>query len=81
MSSSPKCLACPHLAKQHNLEDGSDRKCRVKILTGWSTEAQQYLSSKPCGCPGYEGLDPNDCCACEYVPTSPNCVRCGKVKV
>jgi hypothetical protein len=78
---SPKCPACPHFARQHNLD--GDRKCRVHSLSGWSDEKQQYLRSTPCGCPGFPaGLETAaDHCACEFVPASNHCVHCGKVKV
>jgi hypothetical protein len=76
---SPKCPECPHFARQHNLD--GDRRCRVRILTGWSDDKQQYLSSRPCNCPGCPpDIELTDC-ACEFVPTSPQCVHCGKVKV
>jgi hypothetical protein len=74
---SPKCLACPHLAKQHNLDKGGDRCCRVKILSGWSDEKNTYTASKRCGCPGYAGLDPDaDSCAHEFLKEG-GCVHCG----
>jgi hypothetical protein len=74
---SPKCPECPHQAHQHNLHGNG--KCRVRILTGWDHQTNTYTSWRPCPCPGFHGEA--TCCACEYVPTSPNCVHCGKVKV
>ena len=80
--SNPKCLDCPHLHDNHNMDDDGDRRCRMTILTGWSQEQNTFLHSRPCDCPGYSGPDPEiDACACEFVASSPNCVHCGKVRV
>lgn len=76
---SPHCVACPHLARQHDLD--GDRHCRVRILTDWDEVTQRFCGSRVCECPGYVGIDPSDACDCEYVSTSPNCVHCGKVRV
>jgi hypothetical protein len=75
-------MECPHQHHQHNMGDDGDRRCRVKILTGWSEGQNRFLSSRPCECPGYRGLDPEvDTCCHEWVSASPNCVHCGKMRV
>ena len=76
---SPTCVACPHLARQHDL--AGDGHCRVRILCDWDEELQVFTGVKECGCPRYRGADPQDACDCEYVPSSPYCVHCGKVRV
>jgi hypothetical protein len=77
--SSPTCVACPHLARQHDLD--GDGHCRVRILTDWSEEFQVFTGVRDCDCPGYRGSDPKDACDCEYVSGSPYCVHCGAVRV
>ena len=76
----PKCLACGHVARQHNLH--GDRLCRVRVASGWSEQAHTFTTSRACVCHGYWGPTPAaEVCACEYVPTSNECVHCGKARV
>jgi hypothetical protein len=73
------CLNCGHNANQHNLR--TDRHCRVRILTDWDRSEEKYAGFRACGCENYRGVDPAHACPCEYVPTSPGCVHCGKTRV
>ena len=77
-----KCLNCGHSATQHNLD--SDRRCRVRTVTDWSTQRKEYTGARPCECTCYRGIDPTaDVCAHEFLLESNNpnaCVHCGQVK-
>jgi hypothetical protein len=73
-----KCLNCGHEHTQHNLH--TDRRCRVRTLTGWSADDEKYTGFQPCLCEGYRGVEPGHACPHEFLPKG-GCVFCGAARV